>query len=109
MALVITAKITCDMCGREETRPLRESMRHGKLSSDAPSLVREFPHWELLGRDACPLPTTAWRMGASCARAARGATARRWSASAGRSTRCSRNCEILRHNYEGRPTGRLFP
>lgn len=51
MALVITAKITCDMCGREETRPLRESMRHGKLSSDAPSLVREFPHWELLGRD----------------------------------------------------------
>lgn len=55
MALDITAKITCDMCGRTEERPLRESMRHGRFSSDAPSLVREFPHWQLLGRDGLPV------------------------------------------------------
>ena len=33
MALDITATITCDMCGRSDTRPLRESMRHGKLAT----------------------------------------------------------------------------
>lgn len=55
MALDVTATITCDMCGRSDTRPLRESMRYGKLATDAPSLVREFPRWALLGREGHPV------------------------------------------------------
>ena len=52
MPIDITAKVTCDMCGRAEAVTLAEGMHGGRaFDADAPAIVRRLPHWELLGRD----------------------------------------------------------
>lgn len=55
MAINVTATVRCDMCGREETLTLAESMRSGKVSEDAPRIIGRLPHWELLSRDGYPV------------------------------------------------------
>ena len=42
MALDITATITCDMCGRSDTRPLRESMLNAGPVCDRRSTALPF-------------------------------------------------------------------
>lgn len=55
MAIEVTAKLTCDMCGREETVALREAWRSGRLEAEPASVAKQAPHWELLGKEGYPI------------------------------------------------------
>lgn len=55
MAITLTITIRCDMCGREESRSVREAWRSGRYEVDAPAAVAEFPHWQLLDPSGTPV------------------------------------------------------
>ena len=55
MALTLTVTARCDMCGREESRDVREAWRSGRYETDAPSCVSQFPHWSMLDREGIPV------------------------------------------------------